>query len=168
MVRRKGAPPVRCRSSSPGPARKDRRVRAASAHRAPSSNPPRYAHQPPASQARASRLSGKISRTWRITTLLVGIHSSRLLPAGKMAPTIRLHTTRNCARSSRNAARTILGTLRAIASESRARSNRNAARDDPRIRSRATPPTSPCSCRSSIAYATASGSAGSAWSPIAA
>lgn len=37
--------------------------------------------------------------------LLVGIHSSRLFPAGKMAPTIRLHTTRNCARSSRNAAR---------------------------------------------------------------
>jgi hypothetical protein len=37
-------------------------------------------------------------------SLLVGIHSSRLFPAGKMAPTIRLHTTRNCARSSRNAA----------------------------------------------------------------
>ena len=42
--------------------------------------------------------------------------------------------TSNCARSYRNAARTILGTPRAITSESRARSNRNTARDHLGIR----------------------------------
>ena len=42
--------------------------------------------------------------------------------------------TSNCARSNRNAARTILGTLRAIISEFRAQSNQNTARDHLGIR----------------------------------
>ncbi|MCA1536140.1 hypothetical protein I6F21_26780 [Bradyrhizobium sp. NBAIM03] len=62
-------------------------------------------------------------------TLLVGIQFSKLFQPEKW-PTIRPHTIRNCARSSRNAARRMLGTLRAIISEPRAPSTRNGARDD--------------------------------------
>lgn len=76
----------------------------------------------------ASRLRRKISRTWRIVTLLVGIHFSGRYPTGK-CPNDQVLLPPKCARSLRNPARTILGMPRAITSECRARSNRNGARD---------------------------------------
>ncbi|EJU11796.1 hypothetical protein LH128_17012 [Sphingomonas sp. LH128] len=72
----------------------------------------------------ASRLSLRISRTWRITTLLVGIQSSWLLSqrTGPNDQASRHHKLRaikseRCAGNARNAARDHLGMLRAIKSE---------------------------------------------------